>query len=256
MPTRGNPHGSGRTSVYDPLINPNFPKSMWADCPLAEYAHDPSIGVLLDLNWTSYDAAATTGDWVGTQATAGAAAVSTAAPGVLEVDCSSTTQHQGFQIQRAKSAFLPAVGKDLWFEVNAKVVDTYDKAEIFLGLAELDTTIFASGVFSTNNHIGFGIVTAGAGALKLYSGKAGTAQSDTVATIAEDTYFKVGFRLKLRSSGSTLEAWYNDALVSLTNVVVGTHAPIVAVYPSFLCQTDGTNDPILHLGAGRVFQLR
>src|SRR5688500_8398649 len=108
MPSRGFTHGSGRVSVFDPAINPTHRTGLWASCPLAEYMHDPSVGVLLCEDFTSYDAAATTGDYILTQATQGTAAISTAEPGVLVLDANSSTVTQGANLQRAKSMFIPA----------------------------------------------------------------------------------------------------------------------------------------------------
>ena len=135
MPTRGHVQAANRISVYDPLLNPGFPRGLWRTCPRDIALYDPSVGVTLDEPFVHYDAAATDGDYVLTQATAGAAAISAAAPGVLELDSNSTTEAQGAQIQRAKAAFVLAAGKDLWFEAKVKVVDTYDKVELFIGLS-------------------------------------------------------------------------------------------------------------------------
>lgn len=100
MPSRGHTDfGSGRVSVYDPDINPTYRTGLWATCPLAEYLHDPSIGFFLREDFASYNAAATTGDYVLTAATAGTAAISTAAPGVLELDSASSTSTQGANLQ-------------------------------------------------------------------------------------------------------------------------------------------------------------
>src|SRR4051812_40238454 len=82
-------------------------RELWGNCPLANWLLNPSIGVHLIEDWQNYNAAATTGDYVLTQATQGTGAISTAAAGTLELDCNSTTSGQGAQIQRAKSAFLP-----------------------------------------------------------------------------------------------------------------------------------------------------
>lgn len=250
MPTRGL-NTFGRVGHYDPDLNPAFQTGPWKTCPILEYLHDPSTGVLLDEPFVSYNAAATTGDYVGTQATAGTAAISTAAPGVLEIDCNSTTQGQGFQIQRAKSAFLPAAGKGLWFETKVKVVDTFDKVQFFAGLAEIDTSVIGSGAISTANHIGWLCASSGAGVLSFAAAKASAATTKTGTTIAEDTYVK----LSMFVDGVTAVYQYvNDALVNAT--VLTANIPVVALYPTFVCQTDGTNDPILHVKGYRVFQQR
>lgn len=239
--------GSGNVSVYDSAINPGHVSNLWVNCPLAEYMHDPSIGAYWNESWMSYDP---TDDYVLTQATTGAAAISTAAPGVLELDSNSTTATQGANLQHNMAAFVPAAGKHIWAEFNVKVVDTFDKAELFVGLSELDTTIIATSANSSANHIGWQCVTDD-GVLLFTSEKAGTGDTGAAATIAEATYIKLGF--------------YVDGVTSITQYINGVESgtakataniPVVALYPSFVCQSGGTNDPILHIGACRVFQLR
>lgn len=250
MPSRGFTHGSGVTSVYDPAMSPLHQTNLWANCPLMEYMHDPMIGFLVDERWNSYDATATTGEYVLTQATTGAAAISTAAPGVLELDSNSTTSTQGANLQRAKAAFVPAAGKHIWAEFKVKIVDTFDKVEMFVGLAELDTTLIASSALSSSNHIGWQCLTDD-GVLLFDTEKATAAATAAAATIAEDTYIKLGFYV----NGVTSIQQYINGVA--TGAVVGTaNVPIVAVYPSFVCQSAGTNDPIAHLGPYRIFQLR
>lgn len=245
---------AGILSYYNDGYNPGYRADpLWQSFPWLAYGHDPDLAVLYDERWTNYNATATTGDWVGTAATAGSAAISTAASGVIEVDCNSTTQGQGFQIQRTKTAFVPVASKDLWFEACFKVVDTYDKVQLFVGLAEADTSIIASGAISTSNHLGFLISTGGAGAMVFAANKATAATTKTFTTIEEATYVRAGFKI----SGSTLvgAAYLNGTEVTGA-AITATNIPVVALYPSIVCQTDDTNDPILHCKWMRVGQLR
>lgn len=250
MPSRGI-HTAGRVAVYDTALNPTFTTGLWRSCPLAEAMHDPSIGVLLDERWQSYDPEATNGEWVLTQATAGAAALSTAAPGTLELDSNSTTQHQGAQIQRVKSAFVPAANKSVWAEFAFKVVDTFDKVQLFAGLAAIDTTVIATGALSTQNHIGWKCETTAAGVLTFTSDKAGTAGTKAAVTLTEDAWVRLGFYYN--GAADTLQQYVNG--VATGTAIATANIPKVAIYPTFVCQTDGTNDPILHLRPFRVFQL-
>jgi hypothetical protein len=251
MPTRGSTTpGSRRASHYDPTLSADYAGNLWADCPLLEYLHDPSIGVYLNEDFSGYNAAATTGDWILTQATAGTAAVSTAATGVLEIDSASATATQGVNLQRAKSIFLPAAGKDLWFECSMKIVDTYDKAEIFVGLSDIDTAIIAASANASDNHIGWQCVTDDG--VLLFSGeKAGTGATRAATTIAEDTYVKLGFKV---TGVSTVDQYIDGVLTGTATATA--NIPIVALVPSFVCQSGGTNDPIMHLRNLRIFQLR
>jgi hypothetical protein len=250
MATRGLLSG-GVASHYDPVLSSTYQTGLWKNCPLLEYTFDPSIGVLLDERFDSYDAAATTGDYVLTQATTGTAAISTAAPGVLEIDSNSTTATQGVNLQRAKSMFLPASGKSIWAEFAFKIVNTYDKAEIFVGLSELDTTLIAASANSSANHIGWQCVTDD-GVLLFTNEKAGAGATAAAATIAEDTYIRLGFFYD--GTADTVQQYING--VATGSAAVTANIPKVALYPSFVCQSGGTNDPIMHLRGYRIFQLR
>lgn len=248
MPTRGYTNPSGRVSLYDPSLNPTHTTSLWRSAPLAEWLHDRSIGTLLDEQWHTYDAGATAGDYVLTQATTGAAAISTAAPGVLELDSDSTTATQGVQIQRAKSSFVPVAGSDIWAEFEFKIVDTFDKAEVFVGLSEVDTTIIASSANSSANHIGWEI-TNDDGVLLFCGEKAGARGTAAAATIAEDTYIRLGFYV---SGVTSIQQYVNG--VATGSALATANVPVVRLVPSFACQSGGTNDPIMHLRSYRILQ--
>jgi hypothetical protein len=247
--SRGNVSGSGVATIYDDVMNPASVSGLWADCPLLAYACDHKIGTLLDETFTRYDAAATDGDYVLTQATTGAAAISTAAPGVLELDSNSTTSAQGANLQQKKAVFVPAAGKDIWAEFRIKIVDTFDFVELFVGLAESDTTIIAASAVSTANHIGWQCVTDN-GVLLFDCEKASAGTTIAAATIAEATYINLGFKVVgVTSIQQFINGVATGALIATANI------PIVALFPSFVCQSAGTNDPIMHIQGYRIFQL-
>lgn len=219
----------------------------WRDAALGKYMYDPNAGVLLDDPFTRYDS---TDDWTLTQATTGTAAISTAAPGVLEIDSNSTTATQGVNLQRLVSPFVPVASSQLFFETKIKVVDTYDKAELFIGLAASDTTILATSANSSANHIGWQCVTDD-GVLLFTSEKAGAGTTSAAATIEEATYVRLGFHV---IGVSYVQQYING--VATGDPHETANIPIVAIYPSFVCQSGGTNDPILHVAGYRVFQTR
>ena len=247
MASRGH-NENGRTSVYDPTLSSDYLTNLWRTCPLWEFMHDPQIGFLLEENWDGYDS---TDDYTLTQATTGAAAISTAAPGVLELDSNSTTAAQGANLQRTSGVIIPAAGKDIWAEFHFKIVDTFDKAEIFVGLSDVDTAILSGSAVNSDNHIGWHCVTDDG--VLLFSGeKAGTGATKAAATIAEDTYIKLGFFV---DGVTTITQYIAGTSASLTGHVTA-NVPIVKLVPSFVCQSGGTNDPIMHLKGYRIFQLR
>lgn len=237
----------GNVTVYDGSINPNHITGLWKNCPLRAHGSDPSIGIMQYEDWSDYD---TTDVWTLSQATTGAAVVGTAESGVLEIDSNSTTAAQGATLQADSRGFYLEAGKDLWFETKIKVVDTFDKAELFVGLSIIDTTLIASSANSSTDHVGWQCVTDD-GVLLFVSEKAGTAEAGKAAvTLTEDTYVKLGFYV---NGVTSIQQYVND--VATSAVQVTANIPVVKIVPSFVCQSGGTNDPILHVKGYKIFQV-
>jgi len=228
----------------------DFQQGVWRNAPLDRLRFDPYYAVELQEPWQTFDTTATTGDYVLTQATTGTGAISTAAPGVLELDSNSTTSTQGAQIQRVKSCFVPATDKSIWAEFKFKIVDTFDKVELFVGLSEIDTTIIGSSAVSPANFIGWQCVTDD-GVLLFASEKATVGTTQACATIAEDTYIRLGFFYD--GVADTLQQYVNG--VATGTPITTTNIPKVALFPSFVCQSAGTNDPVMHIAGYRIIQL-
>lgn len=251
MPTSGLTHGDGRVSTYDPTLNPTAVTGLWKTCPLWEFTHDPSIGVLLDERFTSYDDAATSGDYILTQSTTGSAAISTTAPGTLSIDSGSTTVVQGANVQRAKSAFIPAAGKHLWAEFNVSFTGVGNlNVETAIGLFELDTSVIAVSAMTTANGIGWSSVTDD-GVLLFDTEKATARATQAATTIVSATKVRLGFYV----DGVTSITQYINGVATGTAVATA-NIPIVALYPTLVCQSGGTDQPVLHVHGYRIFQLR
>lgn len=234
-----------------PIAGPAYQRGVWATAPLLQHRFDPSIAVLLDEQWGSYDAEATVGDWVLTQATAGSAARSTTLPGVLSIDSGSTTATQGANLQRVKSPFVPTAGKSIWAEWHVKFTGVGAlNVETFIGLAAVDTSVIASSAQSTDNRIGWGSVTDD-GVLLFQSDKAGTGTTAAATTIVSDTWVRLGFVYD--GSTDTLQQYIDG--VAVGTAIATTHIPKVAVYPTLVCQSGGTDQPVLHARPFRVMQI-
>jgi hypothetical protein len=212
---------------------------------------DPTIGYMVDERWQSYNATATTGDYVLTQSVAGSAAMSTTEPGTLSINSGSTTVVQGANVQRAKSAFIPAAGKHIWaeFYLSFTGVDALN-VETAIGLFEIDTTIIGSSAVSTDNHIGWTSVTDD-GVLLFNCEKATAGATSAATTIVSATKVKLGFYV---DGVTSIQQYING--VPVGSAVATANIPIVAVYPSFVCQSGGTDQPVLHSHGYRIFQLR
>jgi hypothetical protein len=253
MPTKGfTTPGTRRVSFYDPELSTGYStSSLWRTCPLLEYFFDPSIGVLLDETFQSYNAAATTGDYVLTQATAGSAAISTTAPGTLSIDSGSTTTAQGANVQRAKSAFIPAAGKHIWAEFNVSYTGVGAlNVETAVGLFEIDTSVIAAAAVSTANGIGWTSVTDD-GILLFDTEKASASATRAATTIVSATKVRLGFYV----DGVTAITQYINGVATGTDTATA-NIPIVALYPTFVCHSGGTDQPVLHVHGYRIFQLR
>jgi hypothetical protein len=242
--------GSQRLSFFDNVLSPLHQNNLWADCPLLEAVHDPALLHILNEDFHSYNAAATTGDYVLTQATSGSAAIHTTKPGMLLLDAGATTQHQGANLQRLKSLWLPAAGKDLWAEFLV-ILTAATKAQIFVGLAASDTTILPSGANSTNNRIGWSILTTELLTAKFDVDKAGTNTRVTGKTFTSGTLTRLGF--KYDGTLDTLQQYVDG--VAVGDPIATTYIPKAAMYPSFVCQSDGTDQPTLGVSY-RIAQLR
>jgi hypothetical protein len=161
--------------------------------------------------------------------------------GVLSIDSNSTTEAQGLQFQKSLASFLPKADRNLWFEARVKVTGiTNLNAELFIGLAEIDSTVIAASAVHTSNHIGFSSVTDD-GVLLANAEKAGTGATNTGVTIKADTWYRLGFKV----SGLTSVSFFvNDQYVS---ALPAANIPIVVLAPTFVCQSGGTDQPVLHV---------
>jgi len=256
MPTKGFTDSTRRISFYDPTISTTYSSSsLWRTCPLLEYLFDPSIGFLIDERWSTFDTTSSTGDYVSTAATSGTAAIDTAAPGVLKIDSGATTAAQGINLQQKKAVIIPAANKSIWAEFYIKLTATtppVTKAQLYVGLAASDTTIIASGSQSTQNRIGWQIETGGLLVTTFTADKAGVATTKTGPTLVDATLIRLGFVYD--GVADTLQQYVNGA-TSGTAVATADIAKL-AMYPSFVCQSDGTDEPILYSYGYRIFQLR
>lgn len=255
MATRGYTRGwhkAGMRSVYNSGLNGGRHRTgLWQTCPLQEYIHDPTIGTLLDETWHSYDAEATVGDYVLTAATAGTAAISTTLPGVLSIDSASTTSTQGANVQRVKSCFIPMASSEIWAEFHVKFTGVANlNVETAIGLFEIDTSVIASSAVSTSNGIGWTSVTDDG--VLLFDCEKATAASQTAATtIVSDTWVSLGFYV---NGVTSIQQYING--VATGTAIATANIPIVRLAPTFVCQSAGTDQPVLHCGGYRIFQTR
>ncbi len=224
--------------------------ALWGNCPLSAWMLDPSIAVFLDEDFVSFNKAATDGDYTGTAATSGSAAIDTSVPGALKLDSGAATNHQGYQVQRLKSVFLPAAGKDIWAEFTV-LLGTGLNIETFIGLSASSTTLIATGALGVNNRIGWSSVT-GDGVLLQNCDKAGVGTTQAAVTLSLTVPHKLGFYYD--GTADTVQQFIDG--VATGPVIPTANIPKAAIYPSLVCQSTGTAQPTMSVRGYRVFQLR
>ena len=188
---------------------------------------------------------------------------------VLEMDTASTTDLDGHQIQFLKMGVTPTDGWDIYFEARIAQTDiggttVSSSAELFAGLASSDATIMAGTTPTATDWIGFytaladGAVTFGVGDATTRSVTSSAAHTlvdlDQVAAVAQvpSAWVKVGF--VLRGTADSGEYYVNG--VRGEQSVTWTSAPDAVVYPSFVCQSNATTDPITYINWFKIAQIR
>lgn len=213
---------------------------LWKDCSIDTIASDYNRGYVFRDNFLTLP----TGKYTATATGSATFALGDVDGGVALADAVSTTQGQGINVQLnstvGASFFTQASGK-LWFEARVKVADIATGPEFFLGLSSIDTTVLASQLNSTANHIGFESVT-NDGVLLFHAEVAGSRTSSTAAihTLVDDTYVRLGFKVIDRAR---IEV-YVDGL-KVDTLTAGF--PLVGMVPTLVNQTGGTTDPIAYL---------
>lgn len=246
--------------AFDGVVDAPGPGSksneLWGDAPLLRAYLDPSYAHYEYHDFSHFDA---DDDWVVTNFTAGTADVIDGAGGILQLDAASATADQGVQIQRKIETFLPAADKSLWYEARLKVTDTIAGVQLFAGLSVLDVTMFAAGIPTMADYIGWSLdavqqaATASTPLLELNS-TAGSKENPTDAAqlLVEDTYIRLGFKL---TSNTTLEAFVNGVKVGSSLTI--TDCPATEMALSFVCiEEGGAVDPITSIDWVRCLQIR
>ena len=236
-------------AYFDDKYNQAMLGGVWATCPTIAALHDPGMAQVLFEDFNNVQAATLAG-WTATQASTGTWALADAGSGVALADSGSSTATQGVNVQKIGECFLPAADKDIWYETRVKVVDTFNKAELFIGLSVTDTTIIATSANSSTDHIGWQCVTDD-GVLLFTAEKGGTGVTRAATTLVEDTWIKLGFHVK---GVSSIDQYINGVKVGTVNVTA--NITVAEITPSFVCQSGGTNDPILHVDYVKCLQIR
>ncbi len=238
---------------------------LWKDAPtLSALRDDPSRGWFFDDDFDKFTAASSgiTSDWistlVGTTPTMllskqGDTAFS--GGGWLTLSVVGTSANDGINLQRPGNLFRPAAGFTIWGEISLNVLTTATPADLFFGLATLDTTVIASnalaiGSTTTTNYVGLSSVT-GDGVVLLSSGKAATVTTKACTTLVAATTVKLGFKIK---GVSEVTSWVNGVKSSAS--VATANIPITGMTPTIVLQNHTTTACIALVDFVRIIQAK
>jgi len=246
-------------------LNPDYRTGVWGDCPLLAIAQDPALAYCVFEDFSNFHPITdanppTVAGWTCTQGgnDKGVLRIIDGAGGLLDIYSESTTQHEGLTVQQTVAPFLCAADKDIWFEARVRVTDTFDKCEFFCGLAKIDGTLLKNDgdMDQTADYIGFGVETTLSGVTSFYACKDATELKDSTGatgTLPEADWMRFGFHV----DGTTgIKAFIDGDPFALTTVLYTNIPTTDPLAISFVCQTDGTNDPILAVDWVKCVQLR
>ena len=213
---------------------------LWRGCNPDVIKNDPRHGSFFLEDFFTLNG---TDNYALTQVSAGTFALDTVIDGVALLDCNSTTVTQGVNLQWQGPGVTPAAGKTIVFETRLKAADIGTGPEFFAGLSEVDTAIIDTSAMASAEMVGFHSVTDD-NVLLFTSEDTGTSTASSASphTLVEGTYVKLGLRINGVDGV--------DIFVNGTEVVNTTAMDIpesVVLVPSFVCQSNGTTDPIVHI---------
>jgi hypothetical protein len=135
----------------------------------------------------------TAAQWTVTAASTGTAALTAVNGGALLLTAANTDEDL-IQAQRTTATWLPEAGKKTFFKARLKV-STAALTDIFIGLSVIDTSLIAASALGTTECMGF-FKAATDTTLSFYNrlnGTTGSTSATSIGTVADNTYFTVGF---------------------------------------------------------------
>lgn len=232
----------------EPTGNTGPSPGLWADCPVMAMLEKPGIGYYYFNDFVAGVDVTSADEFTITQVASGAISpVDMAGGGLLVSSDGNASADDGINAQLLPESWLPAVGKDLWFEIRAKFsnVESGTTDQFFAGLSDTNTTIIGSGALDESaSLIGYYMdVNSTAGSMELATIKSGSADIDTaIASVEDDTFFKLGFKLETTELGVLQLVPYVDGVKQTADIVTDTDdIPVEALALSFVAQVEQTS---------------
>lgn len=226
--------------AYGALAGEGPAYALWEDCPWLEMMLDPTKGTIYFNNFVDgfqpFTGTSTTEvtDWIQTEVASGLTQYKTDAAldahGVLRVSSEAyASADDGITVMWRATPWVTEDTKTLWFEARIKVTGAVTPDQFFIGLCNTLTSMHPSGVIDdTVDKIGF-YTHSGSTTLTLeFITSKTTVQAATAAaaTIAQNTWIKVGFKVTWSGSVQTVTPYVNG--------VAGTAHATAASVPTAL----------------------
>lgn len=178
----------------------------------------------------------TTAQWTVTAGSTGTAALSAANNGTL-VLTSANTDEDLIQAQRTNATWLPVAGKKTFFKARLKVL-TAAATDFFVGLSVVDTSLISASAIGTTECMGF-FKAAAATTCTFYNrldGTTGSTSASSIGTVADDTFFTVGFYY---DGVDKVYYAFNDVILGSVSGAA-TYLPNTVMTPSVALAQEGT----------------
>jgi hypothetical protein len=222
-------------------------------CGLAWYDFDPVVAKNDSRYGAFYRLREMLAEATGTQATAGTGAYipSTFAGGKseLEVDCNSTTNGQGYQLQWKGAGWYPEEGGTYYMHLRARFRDIATGPEFFAGNATIDTTLIASDAMSATNWVGLLSLSGGTIVAGVDDGTedlSGTVHTMVDGDVTSDGTEIVDIDLRW-DVGDKITVYVDGVQQDVTGIDLANEPDAGFIVPSLVLQSNGTTDPILNV---------
>ncbi len=241
---------------------------IWDSCPLMEILLNPAKGWawledFIGPNSLLAGGSSDTHGWDVTVAGTGTFGQSESLiEGALSLAAGAITAGQGVNLQLKHLPIILAASVTTYFEARVKsnAMSGADLSQTFIGLRETDTAIMASNIYTTgaadNSGVGFYQDSEGTiNKMDTTSQKdAGAPElgSDLVTVFDDTNYHTLGMLI----DGVTTVKYFADGVLVKTMATTAKIPDGITLFPSFVCQADGTVSATLDCDWIRIAQKR
>jgi len=241
---------------------------IWDSCPLLDILMNPAKGWAWLEDFIGPNALLAGGStdvhgWDVTVASTGTYGQSESLiEGALSLAAGAVTAGQGVNVQLKHLPIILAASVTTYFEARVKsnAMSGADLSQIFVGLHETDTAIMAANIYTTgaadNSGVGFYQDSAGTQNKMDTTTQKNDGAADVGAdlvTVFDDTdYHTLGVLI----DGVTSIKFYADGVLVKTSATAANIPDGITLFPSVVCQADGTVSATLDIDWIRIAQKR